>query len=80
MGALRRGERLAGALDVQGANCAGKQAVMSDAMEAAWQHVQEKSADELGGVERHGLEPVAAFDPVVFPFEGDAFFVERSQP
>jgi len=26
-------------------------------------------ADELGGVERHGLEPVATFDPVVFPFE-----------
>ena len=38
---------------------------MADAMEAAWQHVQEKAADELGRVERHGLEPVAAFDPVV---------------
>jgi hypothetical protein len=36
MGALRRGERLAGALDVQGANCAGKQAVMSDAMAAVF--------------------------------------------
>ena len=28
------------------------------------------------GVERHGLEPVAAFDPVVLPFEGDARLVE----
>jgi hypothetical protein len=27
--------------------------------------VHEKAADELGGVERHGLEPVAAFDAVV---------------
>jgi len=34
-------------------------------VEAAGQHVQEKAADELGGVERHGFEPVAAFDPVV---------------
>ena len=38
---------------------------MADAGEAAWQHVQEKAADELGGVERHGPEPVVAFDPVV---------------
>ena len=35
---------------------------------------------QLDGVERHGLEPVAAFDPVVFPFEGDALFVERDEP
>ena len=32
---------------------------MANAGEAAWQHVQEKAADELGGVERHGPEPVA---------------------
>ena len=64
---LGRGERLAGALDVVRPNGAGEQAVMSDAVEAAGQHVQEKAADELGDVERHGLEPVAAFDPVVLP-------------
>ena len=46
-------------------NRAGDEAVMSDAVEAARQHVQEKAADELVGVERHGLEPVAAFDAVV---------------
>ena len=45
---------------------------MADAVEAARQHVQEKAADELVGVERHGLEPVAAFDAVVLPLEGDA--------
>ena len=44
------------------ANRAGEQAVMADAVEAGRQHVQEKAADELVGVERHGLEPVAAFD------------------
>ncbi len=26
------------------------------------------------------LEPVAAFDPVVLPFEGDARLVERGEP
>ena len=62
------------------ANRAGEQAVVADAVEAARQHVQEKAADELGGVERHGLEPVAAFDPVVLPFEGDARLVERDEP
>ena len=53
---------------------------MADAMEAARQHVQEKAADELGRVERHGLAPVASFDAVVLPFEGDAGLVERDQP
>jgi hypothetical protein len=53
---------------------------MADAVEAARQHVEEKAADELVGRERHGLEPVAAFDPIVLPFEGDAFLVERDEP
>jgi hypothetical protein len=53
---------------------------MADAMEAARQHVQEKAADELGGVERHGLEPVAALEPIVLPFEGDARVVECDEP
>src|SRR5208282_3130886 len=79
--ALRRrrggGERLADAFDVAGSNRA---AVMADAVEAAGQHVQEKAADELGGVEGHSPDPVAAFDPVVLPFEGDAGLAERDQP
>ena len=77
---LGRGERLAGPLDVVRPNGAGEQAVVADAVEAARQHVQEKAADELGGVERHGLEAVAAFDPVVLPLEGDARLVERDEP
>ena len=75
-----RGERLAGSLDVARSNRSSEQTIVADAMEAAGQHVQEKAADELGRVERHGLEPVAAFDPVVLPFEGDARLVERDQP
>src|ERR1700734_943323 len=53
---------------------------MSDAVEAARQHMEEKAADELAGVERHGLEPVTSFDPVVLPFEGDALLVELEEP
>ena len=53
---------------------------MADAVEAARQHVKEKAADELVGVERHGLAPVAAFDVVVLPFEGDVLLVEHDEP
>ncbi len=53
---------------------------MSDAVEAARQHVQEKAADELVGRERHGLEPVAAFDPIVLPLECDALVVQLHEP
>jgi hypothetical protein len=76
--ALGRSEQLADALDVVRPNCSGEQTVMADAVEAARQDMQEKAADELGGVEHHGLEPVAAFDPVVLTWGasgqgGDSF-------
>ena len=64
---LRRREQLPRALDGVRSKGAGEEAVMSDAVEAARQHVQEKAADELVGVERHRFEPVAALDPVVLP-------------
>ena len=70
---------MADALDVVGPNRSCEQAVVTDTVEAARQDMQEKAADELGGVERHGLEPVAAFDPIVFPFEGDALLAERNE-
>src|SRR4029077_6909073 len=77
---LGRGEPLWDALDVAGSTRSGKYGVGGDAVEAAGQDVQEKAADELGGVERHGLEPVAAFDPVVLSFEGEARVVEGDEP
>ena len=52
---------------------------MADAVEAAGKHVEEKTADELVRRERHGLEPVRVFDPVVLPLEGDALLVERNE-
>jgi len=71
---------LAHALDVARSNRAGEEAVVADAVETARQHVQEKAADELAGVERHGPEPVAAFDAIVLPFEGHARLVEGDEP
>ena len=58
---------------------------MADAVEAAWQHVQEKTADELVGRERHGLEPVAAVVAIVLTWGasgqgGDTFMRPSSSP
>src|SRR5882757_5452409 len=55
--ALRRrdSEQLAGAGEVVGAPAIGEQAIVSDAMEAAGQHVDEKAADELAARQRHDL-------------------------
>ena len=56
---------------------------MADAVEAARQHMQEKSADELVGRERHRLDPGfaggLATGAIVFPAEGDAPVVEPDQ-
>jgi hypothetical protein len=41
------GEQFARACDVVGARAFGEQAVVADAMEAFWQHVDQESADEL---------------------------------
>ena len=68
------------ALDVAGSHCAGEQELIADAVKTARQHVHEKPSDELAGVERHGVAPVAFLDPVIFPFEGDAPVVERDKP
>ena len=39
---------------------AGEQPVMTDAVEPLWQNVQQESADELVGGQRHDLLPVGA--------------------
>ena len=75
-----RVEQLPGASDIVGADAAGEQAVMADAVEAARQHVREKAADELLRVERHGLVSVTCVDPIILPFERDGMIVERDQP
>ena len=73
------GEHLAGARDVVGAGGFGQQAVMADAVESVWQHMDQETADELVGCERHHLVSIAAFDPVVLPLESNGLVVECDQ-
>ena len=59
------GEQLARACDVVGASATRQQAVVADAVEALWQHVDEEAADELVCSGRHQLLTAAALDPVI---------------
>ncbi len=68
----RDAERLADTGDVVAASAVGEQAVMSDAMEARGQHVDQEAADELVRCARHGLVALVPFAPVVLVREGDA--------
>lgn len=73
------GEQFARACDIVGADAPCEQALMADAVKAFWQHVDEEAADELVCGERHPLLPVAAFDPIILPSEGDIVLVEGDQ-
>ena len=75
----RHCEQLAGTSDILGAGLAGEQAVVADAMKALWQYMHQEAADELGGIERHHLVSLGAFDAVILPLEGDAVVIERDQ-
>src|SRR3954453_1482984 len=55
-----RGEQAPDPGDVDGPRSAGEQAVVADAVEAVGQHVEQETADELVGRERHGLDPRAS--------------------
>ncbi len=73
----QNGEQCAGLGDVVRAAAIGQQPVMADAVEALWQHMQQKAPDELVRVERHGLVSLWPFDPVILVFEGDAIRIGR---
>src|SRR5215471_4103831 len=73
------GEQLACVCDVVGAGAFGEQAVVADAVQAFWQHVDEEAADELEGPERHLLVSIAALAAVVLPLEGDALRIAGDQ-
>ena len=57
-----------------------EQPIVSDAMEALRQHVDQEAPDELVGGQRHDLVAGWPFDPVVLVFEGDAIVVGDEQP
>src|SRR5271165_5358775 len=75
----RRAEQLAHAGDVLGADAAGEQAVMANAMKAGRQDMNEEAADELVLGEPHDLLPGAAIGAVILVFEGDAVAVASQQ-
>src|SRR5262249_9003552 len=65
--------------DVVGASGVGEEAVVTDAMEAGGQDVDQKAADELVGGERHHLGPVAPVGAVILPPEGHAGVAEGDE-
>src|SRR5579859_2013478 len=73
------GEQFTRAGDVVGACAFGEQAVVADAVQPLGQHVDEETADELEGGERHLLVLIAALDAVVLPLECDAALVAGDQ-
>jgi hypothetical protein len=74
------GEQFACAPEVAVTDRVGEQPVVTNAVEAAGEHVEEEPADELVGTEGHGLVAVAAVDAVILPAEGDAALVAGDQP
>ncbi len=62
--------------DVGGAVCFGKQPVVTDAMQAFWQHMDEEAADEFAGGQRHRLVAGRAVEAIVLVLEGDAVLVD----
>jgi hypothetical protein len=75
----RYGQELAGVSDAGLAGRAGEQAVMTDAMEAAWQDMQQEAADELVRLERHDLLALRTWAAIILVPERDAIFVEGDQ-
>lgn len=53
----------------------GKQAEVSNAMEAQRQDMDQETTDELIGGELHGFEAFLTIDAVVFPAKGNAMVV-----
>src|SRR5882757_981970 len=76
---LRNIEQLTSSANVLGPAAIGEQAIMADAMKPAGQHVDEETADELVGGERHHFGPLLLLGPVVFPFECDPEISERDE-
>ena len=66
------GQQLADAGDAVPANGAGEQPVVADAMEALWQNVQQKAADEIRRLEWHRLTAHGTFAATTLVAEGDA--------
>ncbi len=73
--ARRHGKQLARVRDVCSSVGVTEQPIMSDAVEALRQHVDQEAADELIVGQRHRFVAGWPFDPIVLVFEGDAVVV-----
>ena len=75
--ALGHGEQLASTSDIGSAGLAvqAEQPVVTDAMQALGQHMDQEAPDELMRGQRHGLVPAGPLDPIILPLEGDAGLV-----
>jgi len=67
-----RSDQFARPRDGLGLGPTRQQPAVPDAVESVWQDVDEKSADELAWLKRHGLVAAGSLDPVVFVAERDA--------
>ena len=63
--ARRQGEQLARVRNVSRSVAVGEQPIVSDAMEALRQYVDQEAPDELGGRQRHRLVAGGPLDPIV---------------
>ena len=73
------GEQLTRMCDVVSARAAGEQAIVADAVEAFWQHVDQEAADKLAGGQCHDLLALATIGTIVLPSEGNAVVADCDQ-
>ncbi len=78
--ATRHREQLPRPRDIDGAIAIGEQSIVADAVEAAWQHVDQETSDELVCCELHQLVSVGTLGPIILPLECDASCVSCDQP
>lgn len=72
----RGDQQFAAERQFDGAMTVGQKAEVADALEARWQDVKKKTADEFAGVNRHDFGVLSVFVFVVLPLESDlAIFV-----
>jgi len=65
--------------ELVGAMAVGEYAVVTDAMEAGWEDVEQEAAHELANVETHDLAAMTAVLAIVLPAETDMGRVEIEQ-
>ena len=76
--AFLRGNRGAAALDLSGAMAVGEKAVVTDAVKAVRQNMQEEAADELVRLEPHDLVPASM--AIILVGKGDLIAVDGGKP